>query len=201
MTSQETQTGQRPSADDQFETMLERASLETETRIENRSRATAEDLTAAYDPVAEYEAAHGKGKDFQFYNRGILQASDPLPGMDQRWIRYQNKDGSYDTTNIAKMKRAGWVPRPVKTVDTSLFTAQDMGELGMVVVADGLVLCHRPAYMTAEAQKQLDQRKRRQTSSVMSAAKSAETDAAKATGMNLSIEDKFTEKRGSVAAD
>jgi hypothetical protein len=74
-----------------------------------------------------------------------LDAPPPLPGHEQRWIRFQLGDKN-DPRNWSRKMRERWAPRKLETVPSQhMPPTLTHTQLGEVVGVGDLILCHRPA--------------------------------------------------------
>ncbi len=73
-----------------------------------------------------------------------LDAPPPLPGYEQRWIRFQLGDKN-DPRNWSRKMRERWAPRKLDTVPSQhMPPTLSHTALGEVVGVGDLILCHRP---------------------------------------------------------
>ncbi len=73
-----------------------------------------------------------------------LDAPPPRPGMEQRWVRFQNGDKN-DPRNWSRRTRGRWTPRRLDSVEEQYQPPTIAhGQHGEVIGIGDLILCERP---------------------------------------------------------
>lgn len=129
----------------------------TDARDTRRRTTAASAQEAARDPIRE--------RDIQWQPASSLEAPPPLPGMEQRWIRFQNGDKN-DPRNWSRKMREGWVPRKLDTVPAGFVAATIKHAMGEVIGNEDLILCERKLEIGAARRRHFDLKTLRQQAAV-----------------------------------
>mgnify|MGYP000657516011 CR=1 FL=1 len=92
------------------------------------------------DPFAEtVNASYKGGAPLAF------EAPKPRPGFVQRWVRFENENGSKDLKNIGKkIRQMGWKPRRASTVQGNNPAPVMDVDGGGIMMTQGFILCEMP---------------------------------------------------------
>lgn len=98
----------------------------------------------------------------------LMEAPEPLPGMRQRWVRFDNR-GEPDVKNRVLQERNGWRPRRLDTVpegERQRFPVVADAKHGDVIKHGELVLCHMPKRLVDQRNEFFRRRHDRQMASL-----------------------------------
>lgn len=116
-------------------------------RSRNRGKASTRGQRPARQTPAKKAArarTPEREREVSWQPANTLDAPPPLPGMEQRWIRFQLGDKN-DPRNWSRKMRERWAPRKLDSVPSQhMPPTLNHTQLGEVVGVGDLILCHRP---------------------------------------------------------
>lgn len=143
--------------DDQKLALIERSRQagRAPTKGRHTGRATAKQSVArAHAPQ--------RAREVVWTEPSALEAPPPRPGMEQRWVRFQNGDKN-DPRNWSRRSRGRWTPRHLDTVEGEYMPpTMNHGQHGEVIGIGDLILCERPIEVGIARTKFYRQKQQRQ---------------------------------------
>lgn len=134
-------------------------------RSRTRGKASTRGQRPARETAAKKAArarAPEREREVSWQPANTLDAPPPLPGMEQRWIRFQLGDKN-DPRNWSRKMRERWAPRKLDTVPSQhMPPTLTHTQLGEVVGVGDLILCHRPREIGLSRKKFFKQKTQRQ---------------------------------------
>ena len=135
------------------------------SKAANRARGPAHQTRATESRQAD--PVHDEHEE-EWKRGATLEMPKELPGMVQRWIRFETH-GQSDMPNYMSKRREGWEPRKADTVPSDFAVPSIAnGTFAGCIVVQGMVLCHRPQTMSDRRQRHFERVTQNRTDAINS---------------------------------